>query len=542
MIQIHDRLRRIGSECLMIFSLACLLSAAALAQQKPGTFHVIKVDRKGLGGAVLDLGSAAGAKTGDEVQVFRVVQIRHPVTKKRIQDRVPIGELVLKQVGEHLSVASGAKELMNRIKAGDQVELSGAEAGPTGQRRPAPPPRGPAAGPALEPDTAAVLEAWKRSLGKSPAQRIEIWEEFKREHPRSSYAMHLAVEIRAMKSLAEKLRAPRPQVTKPPRAEQRLEFGHRGKSSLYTGEPLQVAVKVNELDPIRSADVYYHRVGEATYEKLPMNRDGDVYLRAEISAGQVVSPGVVYFIEVVDEQGGVHHPVGDQKTPYRVNVADPPGSIRIDRSDRSQISMLCDYVDFKLDKGEDYFWMVETDFLYRVMTILYSVRVGFGVLRGEGAKVEVVQSGQPSDPVGFNYGYTELEFRFHEYFSVITRGILGLNRPPDEPTGELAAGIEGKIRIGRELGTNLVMGGAFLQDVGAMGLLELSWDVIEYFPMGGRVEVTNQPVGEDIGVRIVYQIGLKAVDWFQPTLRLGLALRRIDHLGMSAGLGTVFRW
>jgi hypothetical protein len=246
----------------------------------------------------------------------------------------------------------------------------------------------------------------------------------------------------------------------------------------------------------------------------------------------------------VDQKGDTYQVSGTQKIPVKVAVATPPGQIKVDRRNRSKVSLLYEYVNFttgearELGPKEDNFQRFEADFLYRIMTILYSIRVGCGVYTGKGGKID---SNQPTT-VGFNYGYTELEFRFHEYFSVMGRVILGLNRPRGQEAAGLAGGFEGKIRIGKEMGTNLVMGGAILEDIGSLGLIELTWDVVKYFPMTGRVEVTTQPVQEDIGVRIMYQVGLSALDWFHPTFNVGVALRRIDHYGVSLGVGTVFQW
>ena len=290
--------------------------------------------------------------------------------------------------------------------------------------------------------------------------------------------------------------------------------------------------------------MFYRSPKAPTYKKKPMKRDGDAYLRSRLSAEELSPPGVEYFIEAVDQKGEIHQVSGTKKSPEKVRVETPPGQILVKRHNRSKVSLLYEYVNFTAGEArkdgpkEDRFQRFEADFLYRIMTILYSIRVGCGVYTGQGGEIDVDES----KDVGFNYGYTELEFRFHEYFSVMGRVILGLNAPPGREAAGLAGGFEGKIRIGREMGTNLVMGGAILEDIGSLGLIELTWDVVKYFPMTGRVEVTTQPVQEDIGVRIIYQVGLSALDWFHPTLNVGVALRRIDHYGVSLGVGTVFQW
>ncbi|MBW2701991.1 MAG: hypothetical protein JRF33_14335 [Deltaproteobacteria bacterium] len=534
---------RTESDCfrrgLPLYLLLGLLAFAWSTTAQAETFHVLQIDEEGVGGVVLSLGQAAGAGAGDRVWVYRGVEVQHPVTKKILKDRFPIGEMELKQVGKTLSVARPEKSLKGRIRVGDEVELASLvetkKQQPGDLEKTVQPKKQDAV-------TMAVIAAWKKTMGKEPARRVEIWKEFQSKYPDSPYRFQVAIEIKSFSSLMEKAQAEPVLEAIPADPEMVIKAKHNGARALYRGDPLEVAMVVGGIEEVQSTYLYYRKKDADTYEKIQMKRDGDAYMRAQIPKDVVVPPGVDYFVEIVDRNERVHRAVGYEGAPHEVDITEPPGTIETNQQGRSQVSLVTDYVNFKLDGGKDYYWMAEADFLYRVRTMLYSVRVGFGVLNGEGASVNDIKRGLPSDTVGFNYGYTELEFRFHEYFSMMTRLVLGLNRPPGPGDGGLAAGAELKLRIGKETGTNLVLGGAVLQDIGMLTMLELAWDAVPYFPMSGRVEVTTQPVGEDIGVRILYQIGFSGLKWFQPTLRVGLALRRIDHVGISAGLGTVFKW
>jgi hypothetical protein len=138
--------------------------------------------------------------------------------------------------------------------------------------------------------------------------------------------------------------------------------------------------------------------------------------------------------------------------------------------------------------------------------------------------------------VGFNYGYVEAELHFGRYVGVITRLLAG------QTVDGNGVGAELRLRIGPEMGTNLVAGGSILRDIGALGLLQLETHVSQTWPMSLAVMVTNQPAEENIGVRIVYQIAYRARSWIQPALRVGYNVRDKDHGGLSVGLGLIMGW
>ena len=71
-------------------------------------------------------------------------------------------------------------------------------------------------------------------------------------------------------------------------------------------------------------------------------------------------------------------------------------------------------------------------------------------------------------------------------------------------------GGELKLRIGQVTGTNLQLAAYYFKDFGALGSLHLEWNVVKSVPMGAAVIVTNQPAQGDVGVRILYQIALRA--------------------------------
>jgi hypothetical protein len=103
-------------------------------------------------------------------------------------------------------------------------------------------------------------------------------------------------------------------------------------------------------------------------------------------------------------------------------------------------------------------------------------------------------------------------------------------------------GGELKLRIGQVTGTNLQLAAYYFKDFGALGSLHLEWNVVKSVPMGAAVIVTNQPAQGDVGVRILYQIAFRARPWLQPALRIGIAARNIEQIGLSLGFGLITAW
>ena len=104
------------------------------------------------------------------------------------------------------------------------------------------------------------------------------------------------------------------------------------------------------------------------------------------------------------------------------------------------------------------------------------------------------------------------------------------------------AGIEGRLRIGSENGTNLVLASGFTNGIGNKNEITLTWDRVRGWPMAGSVIVTNEPVMADYGVRFIYSIGKSLGDFVDFSLRLSYQLRAIDHGGFGVGVANSFHW
>ena len=92
------------------------------------------------------------------------------------------------------------------------------------------------------------------------------------------------------------------------------------------------------------------------------------------------------------------------------------------------------------------------------------------------------------------------------------------------------------------MGTHLKLGLSTLGDMGRAAHIALTTHALKGIPMTGQFEVTNRPVGEELGIRLVYQLDLPITEHIAATGRIGYALRTIDHAGLSLGGGLALSW
>ena len=370
-------------------------------------------------------------------------------------------------------------------------------------------------------DAALVFEELSRHASRVPAFS-NVYEDTTRA------ALQKAEEVaRAGASLTRHLRVPVAAGTVPNR--------------MYRGDPLEVAIYVANPQTVAAAFAYVRGPEELNYHRHPLTPDGDGYFRGFLPPSEIAPPFVEVFAEAVAADGSPAAALGVPDHPQRIIVDEQPAGPTSPGPGRSAIRGYFEFVDFNRFRGNDYYLVTEADFMYRVGTWFYSVRTGFGILSGRGGRVADLDNSndpalQKGGVVGFNYGYVETEFRFHRLFAMSARLLGGQTMRGDGIGGEL------RMRIGNETGTNLVLGGSIASDIGALGLLQLEWDVIRGWPMSASVIVTNQPIQADLGVRLVYQIGYRAKPWIQPTFRIGYDVRNIEHGGLSLGVGLVLSW
>ncbi len=533
-----------------------------------------------------DVGSERGLRIGQSVRVLRTIIAKHPVTGKRLVDHFPLGTLSVEGVGSVLSYGRVQRRIGPLVKIGDVVNVSqpaekraATSTGPASpaaaeRSRSAPSPTAasaPAASATTSPDRsgaassdtrpvtvpAAVAEptpaqqvqqVFERALGRPLSVRIQIFEDYLTAHRDSPFRATIEQELAHLRATQQTLAAAAEQLARARQERTRAGDSDDTRSDLpianvlvprriQAGEPLEVTVYVGNPGNVRQAVLYVRRDGDYTYQLAPFKEDATGYFRILVPSRLLTAGTVELFVGLHDVMGRQSIHAGSAERPSQVVIDPPIGPPPPPGPNHSAISGFFEYVDFNRFRGNDYYFNAEADFMYRIGGVLYSVRTGFGTLSGYGESVRNLDELMLSPrPVGFNYGYVEGELRFHRLVGLAARGLAGQSR------AGAGGGAELKLRIGSELGTNLVIGGAIISDFGALAQLKLEWNVIRSWPMSVTVVATNQPVQTDLGVRLIYQVGWRFKHWFAPTARIGYDVRNINHGGLSLGLGVVMGW
>ncbi len=574
------------------------LLVASIARAEP---IVVAVDGQDI---YIDLGAKDGVGAGAELELLHEVVVRDPRNGTMLRDHFSLGTINVVKSGEKISVARADDDLKKRVLAGDRVKLVSAAkkfvdpwaeqvAASKPQGPSAPTPTGPAGGkpgPAGEPIDHAELakKAFQDTLGKPLDARVERWLALLRDDPRSPYTAAVQREIATLK----KQIAVREQALAKARSDSTADRAPRIArlaAMLPTdtdavlaiapivkaepGKPLAIAFLVRDPERVTRAWLYVRPPGAPGFKRLDLAPDGDAYLRATLDGDMVRAPGVQWYVEgTVGAEGTETEPLlGSQSAPNTISVERAVAEAPIEEG-RSHIDAHIDYVDFDggFGKGYDQYYQAEIDFTYRFLSPVYAVRLGFGTLGGMGGPKDVIDEDMTDrcldeagnfrcKSVSFSYVYTEVEYRIRPNVAVMLRPQAGLlttdvmasSRDPRRCAG--ASNVEGcqfvtgfggrvRVRLGDESSTNLVIGAGFTDGVGTLLEAAYNWRPHPVVPIQLSVNVTDQPVPENFGVRLIGDVGWRKLSWFYPSLRLSYQARDIDHAGFSGGLAMNFDW
>ncbi|HEY4058794.1 MAG TPA: hypothetical protein VGM39_19405 [Kofleriaceae bacterium] len=548
----------------------------------------------------VDLGAKDGVGQGSELELQHEVVVKDPRSGATLRDRFALGTLVVEKSGDKISVAHADGALAKRVLAGDRVVLM------TSPRHFVDPWQAGVdasahivadAGTASAPGASAIDhvalagDAWRETLGKAPEQRIARWQRLLKDDPKSTYSKVIGNEIASLQQqIADRedalSRARSVDVNdRNPRIQDLADELARTQSEsnapvvavaqlvrALPGHPLQMAFLLRRPTQVGEAWLYTRAHGAPGFTRQPLTRDGDSYLRATVDGRRIVAGPLAWYVEAVDPtQEHESAPVlGSQQQPEVVEIDEDVTEPPIERG-RSHIDAHVDYVDFdgKLNKGFDQYYQAEIDFTYRFIEPIYAVRLGFGTLSGTGGPKDIIDA----DPmhqcldssgdyrckrVDFTYVYTELEFRLKPSISLMLRPQAGLLTTDEMPTTDpgrcsnardtagckFTTGLGGRarIRFGAEDSTNLAIGASFTDGVGTLLEAAYHWLPHPVIPVQLTVQVTDMPLPEDFGVRLIGDLGWKSLSWFYPSVRVSYQARDIDHSGFSGGMAMNFDW
>lgn len=497
------------------------------------TATVVALDGEQL---VLDVGRTR-AREGAVLTLYRLIEVKHPITGATLRDRFPNGAVRIVQVGDALSLARPVSAPPRAPAVGDRVEAETARVAPRSD---------------AQCDQCAqvaeeqrlVLQAFHASLGKTPEQRIAIFREHLEQYPQSPFRTWLEFEIQYFSSSRFVAASAR-------QARSAYDAALGGLVKIRpliharAGMPLELGVYVPPETQIRSVSLYLLRGDQTIYSQrtIRLDEQGQGYVR--VPERFVAPPGFLYFVESTLPDNRKLSVLGTADKPLRCRVSPQPG--KPVRTNVSRVRAVAEYVSFDGLSGRDHYYLAEGDFLLRLQTpVLSGVRVGYGHYRGEGGSVEEldVQRVRPR-PAAFTYGYLELVFALHEMFALMPRVEVGLGRPREDAElgSRVRPGGQLRVRIGRERGTHFVLAGESAPEIGQRAFVGLTLGLVERWPLAFEVHVTDQPVNTDeLGVRAVFEVGYRPSEVFSLSARASYQGRTIDHAGPGLGLATTFDW
>lgn len=513
-------------------------SGTATKAPAPREGTVLALDN---GDLVLDLGNAKGVHEGQVVELWRPLRVKHPVTGEVLADRFRIGALKLTQVQATMSLARvegepsrapapGDRVVVERIEQSDASEPPTAKPGATTSpvvRLPSSASTASSGAPApcviTDPEASELSRLFAALGGAAPEARIAAYASYVRAHPKSRFAPVLREE-------AQQLHAQlRPE-------EKAYETSSAPIARLRPGVPQRVAFELDSR--FVGAVVHVRSKGAKAYRSLPMASVGARYWAATLPGDAIDEGEAQYFVEGVLGTGASVALIGTAADPREVEVEKPP-LVGKTSGTLAQLQLQSEYASFNAKSANDYVFQTEGQSGFRLGDIgVRAVRSGFGVLRGKGGPLGVLDAGGAPTDVGLTYGYVEAEFGITPIYGLIARPIIGLR------DDGVAGGAQGFLRIGNDLKTNLLLGGEVLGGVGLRGVVQLEWRTIPRVPVVLRSEVTNQPAGfnGDVGVRTIAQVGYEVAHDFVVSARGSFQGRTINHAGPGGGLGVSYQW
>lgn len=524
------------------------------------------------GHLVVDIGGRSGAAAGDTGELWRPVEMRHPVTKRLVEDRYRIGRVRITEALQVMSFAEVTGEPRQKPRTGDIVVLRVARPEPLSGSEPKSRADKTAAPRDAESESVAALVDSLR--GADLATRLGAIDTWLRANPENRHAAALREEAALLRRLSTSAERPAaassgesaPEPTPPARVVQPeappasvpIPRGYEEPRverfvpavSAFSGAPLDIGIDVS--GTVKGVLLHSRHSGEVGYVATVMRTEGRDFWVATVDAERVRAPGLDYFIEIVRIDGVAIPVVGNADAPLSIRVTDAPRPAPPSRH-HSTASVYTDYADYNRLRGNDRAFQTEGFLGVRFDDVGFrALRTGFGVYRGVGGSVEdldVLDLAPRS--VGLTYGYLEGEFGISPTLSVIGRGALGLRDQGVSGGGQL------HLRIGSDLDTNLSVGGEVLGGVGLRGIFQLEILPQGLVPFTTRVELTNQPGGEvgqlyalpgesthrsEIAGRLVAQVGYRVLPSLVVFARLSAQGRTINHFGPGFGGGATFEW
>ncbi len=259
---------------------------------------------------------------------------------------------------------------------------------------------------------------------------------------------------------------------------------------------------------------------QAAPEMVVVRRENKGYF-ARIPANSAPEPGIAYWVIEV-KADGVEHPVfasAASPQPLHIHVDEETAReqrlLRYFHGQRSRVTLRGERValgKFKIQNPPagstandeaDRYYHLEAQYAYRFFRTIEELEFALGSLRGD-----LLDQAQITErrKVGLDYGRSAITFAFGSMFRLRTGVLLGVS------TEGFEVGFDLGTILGDRDGTQLEFKGGYITGLGGNFGTRLGWATVPRVPMGASVEVTNFPTNDDLGVRMLFDIGYQISD------------------------------
>jgi hypothetical protein len=307
----------------------------------------------------------------------------------------------------------------------------------------------------------------------------------------------------------------------------------------------KLAMTVYAPPPMKTPKLRYRVKGKVEYKEIVMTAKPNDFYFFEIPEDEVAEPAVQYYITVSKPNGEevlvIGNPDNPQTVPVSGFVINPSIELQKYGGNRSKLQALVETASFgerkQLGITKDEYTHFQVDYMYRIFALLYSIRMGMGAFQGTSYLQDPSTSIVTTVPRNFYYGYVESEFRIPQSsFSVITKFLTGIN---DDGIG---SGFEGKLRVGDELGVNLVTALWTASKLGSSASVQLNVPLTDRSGFAGAIAVEDLPAKGDTGFRMAVDYRYRILDDLDVNARLGMGARTTEAVGANLGLGFILHF
>jgi hypothetical protein len=271
---------------------------------------------------------------------------------------------------------------------------------------------------------------------------------------------------------------------------------------------------------------------------------------AAIPTASIGEPGFSYWVvERAEKDGSERALFASAAAPHHVRVTLSPADesererVRERAGRRSTVIANAEWVDFGsrrlLANGEvhpDHYYRLEAGYGYSFLRTVEDVQLTVVRVRGEAGAVTEGFGLMPDatellEP-GIDYGRAQVTLFVRDGVRLRGSTLLGASQEGFEYGGG------GAMVLGDPSAASFTLGAEAITTLGATGHMRLGFAITPALPMGASLELTSFPLGEDAGVRLLYDVGYAYAPGSEILLRGGFQGRTSVTGGVSAALAV----